>query len=79
MHKRSSKDFVTNARRVVEEAIGEHLDGTPLERIPVKNPHAVALGRLGGLRGGVARAAALSSRKRKVIARNAAMARWGKK
>jgi hypothetical protein len=34
MPKRSSKDhdFATVARRVVEQAIGEHLDGTPLEK-----------------------------------------------
>jgi len=46
---------------------------------PTKNPHAVALGRLGGLKGGTARAAALSPRKRSAIAAKAAKARWGKK
>ena len=46
---------------------------------PTKNPHAVALGRLGGLKGGEARAAALSPRKRSAIAAKAAKARWGKK
>jgi len=46
---------------------------------PTKNPHAVALGRLGGLKGGTARAAALSPRKRSQIAARAAKARWGKK
>jgi hypothetical protein len=46
---------------------------------PAKNPHAVALGRLGGLKGGEARAAALSPRKRSAIAAKAAKARWGKK
>ena len=46
---------------------------------PAKNPHAVALGRLGGLKGGVARAAALGPRKRSQIAAKAAKARWGKK
>jgi hypothetical protein len=40
------------------------------------NPHAVALGRLGGLKGGHARAAALSARRRREIARTAARARW---
>ena len=44
-----------------------------------KNPHAVALGRLGGLKGGVARAAALSPKKRSQIAAKAAAKRWGKK
>ena len=47
----------------------------------MKNPHAVALGRLGGLKGGPkggrARAAALSPSRRRQIARDAARARWG--
>ncbi|HTU26798.1 MAG TPA: hypothetical protein VMF30_15425 [Pirellulales bacterium] len=42
-----------------------------------KNPAAVALGRLGGLKGGNARAAKLSSAKRKAIAKKAAAKRWG--
>jgi hypothetical protein len=42
-----------------------------------KNPAAVALGRLGGAKGGKARAAALSKKKRAEIAKNAARARWG--
>jgi hypothetical protein len=79
MPTRSSKDhdFATVARRVVEQAIGEKLDGSPLEE-STKNPHAVALGRLGGAKGGAARAAALSPRKRSAIAKKAARARWGK-
>jgi ABC-type phosphate/phosphonate transport system ATPase subunit len=44
-----------------------------------KNPAAVALGRLGGLKGGKARAEKLSPEKRKAIARNAAKSRWKKK
>jgi hypothetical protein len=43
---------------------------------PTRNPHAAALGRLGGLKGGPARAAALSPRRRRAIARHAARARW---
>jgi|WetSurMetagenome_2_1015567.scaffolds.fasta_scaffold01227_3 hypothetical protein len=42
-----------------------------------KNPAAVALGRLGGLKGGNARAAKLSPKKRKEIAQKAAKTRWG--
>ena len=57
----------------------------PTERIAVtaqrkvtreRNPHAAALGRLGGLKGGPARAAALPARRRREIARLAAKARW---
>jgi hypothetical protein len=44
-----------------------------------KNPAAVALGRIGGLKGGKARAEKLSSKKRQAIARKAAKARWSKK
>jgi hypothetical protein len=45
---------------------------------PAKNPNAVALGRLGGLKGGAARAAKLGPRKRSQIAARAAKARWKK-
>jgi len=81
MPSRSSKDhdFTTVARRVVEQAIGEHLDGTPLEDPNKgKNPAAVALGKLGGAKGGKARAKALSPKQRIDIARIAAEARWKK-
>jgi len=59
----------------------------PTERIEVlarstraseANPHAAALGRLGGLKGGPARAAALSRERRREIARHAARRRWGR-
>ena len=43
-----------------------------------KNPAAVALGKLGGLKGGNARAAKLSPAKRKAIAKKAAQSRWKK-
>jgi hypothetical protein len=43
-----------------------------------KDPAAIARGRLGGLKGGQARAEALSPRKRKQIAKQAASARWTK-
>ena len=43
-----------------------------------KNPAAVALGRLGGLKGGPARARRFSAQKRREIARKAARGRWGK-
>lgn len=48
------------------------------ESQPGKNPAAVALGRLGGLKGGAARAKALSQKKRSAIAKKAARARWAK-
>ena len=44
-----------------------------------KNPAAVALGRLGGLKGGPALAAKMTPAQRKASARRAALARWSKK
>lgn len=76
--KGTDHDFATVARNVVEQAIGEKLNGSPLPDKDVgKNLAAVALGRLGGAKGGAARAAALTPAKRKDIARKAAKARWG--
>jgi hypothetical protein len=70
MVKRSSKrDVAQNALRVVEEAIGEPL---------AKNPHAVALGRMGGMVGGKNRAAKLTAERKREIASLAARARWKK-
>ena len=81
MPKRSStdRDFAVNAFRIVEQAIGEQMDGTPLpDPNAGKNPAAVALGKLGGAKGGKARAAKLSPAKRKSIAKKAAQVRWNK-
>ena len=71
------------AYRIVQEATGQVPKYDPSKEPapvvdPSKNPHAVALGRLGGLKGGSARAASLSPRKRSQIAAKAAKARWGK-
>ena len=49
------------------------------QQVTGKNPHAQALGRLGGLKGGKARAAKLTPEQRAEIARKAAAARWAKK
>jgi len=64
------------AKRVVALATGEEEDNAPTAEEEGKNPAAVALGRLGGLKGGKARAATLSKRRRAEIARRAAQARW---
>jgi len=71
-------DSATIAKRVVEQAIGEQMNGEPLpDKDAGKNPAAVALGRLGGAKGGKARAEALSPKRRSAIAKKAAKARWG--
>ncbi len=73
MQERSSKrtkDINVIAASIVGQATDEaHI---------VKNPAAVALGRLGGLKGGKARAANLTHARRVEIAKKAAQARWGK-
>ena len=43
-----------------------------------KNPNAVALGKLGGSKGGKVRAANLTAEERREIARKAVLARWAK-
>ena len=53
---------MTVGRSTVEKIIGEKLDGSPLaDPNAGKNPAAVALGKLGGAKGGAARAAALNA------------------
>ena len=69
MPKRSSTDVNKIAARVVEEST---------EIKTEKNPAAVSLGRLGGLKGGKARASNLSAEERKRIAQKAAKTRWAK-
>ena len=53
------KDTNTLASQIVEQATGQSIPDT------AKNPNAVALGRLGGLKGGKARASKLSPEQRK--------------
>ena len=70
-------DFATVARRVVEQAIGEQLNGSQLEdKNAGKNPAAIARGKRGGAKGGRARAEKLTAGQRKAIARKAAKKRW---
>jgi hypothetical protein len=87
MPKRSSKkskpkDISQLARAIVEEVTGESLAShtllkdPPKEPIRKKNPAAVALGKLGGKKGGTARAKKLTPEQRKAIAQKAARARW---
>ncbi|MCC6543262.1 MAG: hypothetical protein IT392_02015 [Nitrospirae bacterium] len=78
MPKRTSKkesDINILASKIVEEATKEPAK----EIMSEKNPAAVALGRLGGKKGGPARAKALTKEQRKDIARKAAQVRWSKK
>ena len=73
---RKTTDPNVAAFRVMQHVIAMS-EGQETPTQPEKNPAAVALGRLGGLKGGKARAKALSPRKRTAIAKKAAKARWG--
>ena len=70
--KKKSKDTNVLASQIVQETTGEVL----VPREDGKNPAAVALGRLGGLKGGKARAKRLTPEQRSEIAKKAAQARW---
>jgi len=79
--KKREHDFAVTAFRVVQEATGQtepKSEETQPESVEGKNPHAVALGRLGGLKGGKARFEKLTPEQRKEIARKAVQARWAK-
>jgi hypothetical protein len=73
---RPTEDENQAAYRVLREVIEKH--DPEAEDQPEKNPAAVALGRLGGKKGGPARARKLSAKRRAEIARKAAKSRWSK-
>ena len=79
--KKPESDVNVTAFQVLQAVTGESaisLKGKTAKKspTPAKNPAAVALGHLGGLKGGKARAESLSAKKRSQIAKAAAMARW---
>jgi hypothetical protein len=78
MPKRSGKkqDLNEKAFSIVGQLTGQISKADPNKG---KNPAAVELGRLGGLKGGPARAESLSARERRKSAKKAAAARWAKK
>jgi len=69
------KDTNQLAKLIADLATGEAPEKNPNEG---KNAAAVEFGRLGGLKGGKARAESLSAEKRKEIAQKAAKTRWAK-
>jgi len=77
MPKRSSKprDLNSLAAAIVDQSTSDEPVPDPDEG---KNPAAVALGRLGGRKGGKARAEKLTARQRSAAAKKAAAARWAK-
>ena len=79
--KRGARDAAQTGWDVVQRvfAISEGRELPLPPAAPANNPAAVALGRLGGTKGGMQRAANLTPERRKQIAEKAAAARWLKK
>jgi len=71
-HPKRPRDLNQWAKRMVDLATGEAQEAPP----PRKDAKAAERGRLGGQRGGKARARALSKAERAAIAKKAAKARW---
>jgi hypothetical protein len=71
--RRKPADLNRLASAIVDEATGNAPDPDA-----GKNPAAVALGRLGGAKGGAARAAKLTAEERSAIAKKASAARWSR-
>jgi len=76
--KRQKLDINLLAKSIMEQAAGQK-PKVPASADEGKNPAAVYLGRLGGLKGGKARTEKLSPEERSEIAKKAAMIRWSTK
>jgi hypothetical protein len=66
------------AKFIVDVATGEREDRAPTPEEEGKDPAAVERGRLGGIKGGKARAAALTKKDRRLQAQKAVRARWSR-
>lgn len=77
--KKDKKDINVIATHIVKQTTNKSIPKHSKKESKNKNPAAVALGRLGGLKGGKARAEKLTPEQRKEISKKAANARWGKK
>jgi hypothetical protein len=69
------RDFTQIAKDIIDKVTGN----APPDPPDMRNPHAVALSKLGASKGGKARAKFLSAKKRKEIAKKAAKTRWARK
>ena len=77
--KKRPRDANQLGKSIVDIATGKTDDSEPTPEEQGKDPAAVNLGRRGGMRGGKARAAKLSSKRKSEIAKAAAKARWADK
>lgn len=76
-HRKRPRDPAQLAKLIVDIATGEVEDRKPTPEEQGKDPAAVKRGRLGGLKGGKARADKMTSAERKASARQAIKTRWG--
>ena len=76
--KKRPRDANQLAKLIVDIATGEVEDRDPTPEAQGKDPAAVSLGRRGGLKGGKARTASMTAKRRTEIAKKAAQARWQK-
>jgi hypothetical protein len=77
-HPKRPRDPNQLAKSIIDIATGQKPDRDPTPEELGKDPAAVARGKIGGMKGGQARAAALDSNTRQEIARKAAKKRWSK-
>ena len=78
MPQRSSTKKPRDLNALAAAIVGEATGDVPPTEPDARNPHAVALGRKGGAKGGPARAAALTPERRREIAQKAVAARWAR-
>jgi hypothetical protein len=78
MPKRPSKKRPRDLNQLAASIVASATGDEPAEKPSTKNPAAVALGRLGGQKGGKARATKLTPEQRSEAAKLAATARWKK-
>ena len=79
MRRKKGEKESSDLEKVATGVAAETSENGPTSRESTKNPHAVALGRLGAQKGGRARAKKLTPEQRSEIARKAVQARWAKK
>jgi hypothetical protein len=72
--KGKKRDFTQIAKAIIDKVTGN----APPDPPDTRNPHAVALSKLGASKGGLARKKALSAKRRKEIAKKAAQKRWNR-
>jgi hypothetical protein len=78
-HPKRPRDTNQLAKLMVDILTGQVEDREPTPEEQGKDPSAVALGRKGGLKGGMARAKSMTNEERRASAKKAIHARWAKK